>query len=212
MARATSQRDLTTRGLVGRHPQLVSAHNMACQDLCKDILRAGQGGLISSVLRQSRHCNMDRPGSATPSSRVHLSTFGQSHTNVYTESMAANRWLFGSRGITLPDPPSSGGCGPPPAPPGKILSPMPTRCVCVCMSSSFVRVFTLTRHGGYCPYCAQIHAWKLCGWIDNIDFRAVEYLLWCYCHWTMFRVMFAENYESHTTSSRMCSLSVFQTE
>jgi hypothetical protein len=126
LTQAPSQRDFTTRGLVSRHPQLVGTPSMACHDLCKDILRAGQGGLISSMLRQSKYSNMDRPGTATPSSRMLLSTFGQSHPNVYTESVAAGSspyWVFGSGGIALPDP----------SPPGKILSPMPTRCVCVCV-------------------------------------------------------------------------------
>ena len=161
---------------------------MAYQDLCKDILRAGQGGLISSVLRTPRHYNMDRPETATPSSRMHLSTFGQSHTNVYTESVSAGSspyWVSSGGGITLPDPP-----------PGKILSPLPTRCVCVCLfPPSPVRF--LRSHvtgGGVAGDIARIaHKFMLgnnVGWIVNIDVGAVEYLRWCYWYWTMFRVMF----------------------
>jgi hypothetical protein len=90
--------------------------------------------------------------------------------------------------------------------------------VCVYVSSFSCEVFALTRHGwdggitGGTARIAHNMRGNNVGWIDNIDVCAVEYLRWYYWHWTMFYVISAEHWESNTTASRKCLLSVFQTD
>jgi hypothetical protein len=80
------------------------------EDTCKDIFRAGQGGLISRVMQQAR----ERPGTATPSSRMRWEAVSTAVEPAYTSTAAAatftatadGNWVLSGGGITLPDPPS----------------------------------------------------------------------------------------------------------